>query len=464
LASPRLGRRAFLAGSGALAASLPFAGKARAQGQGPILIGEINSYSRLPTFTLPYRNGWRLAVEQINGAGGLLGGRPLEVISRDDGGEPSNAVAAAQELATQNGVHALTGTLLSEVGLAVSDFAAQHKIPFLAAEPLTDAIVWEKGNRYTFRLRPGTYVQATILAREAAKLPITRWATIAPNSEYGQSAVARFKQQLMALKPEVTFATEQWPSLFNLDAGAAVQALEDAQPEGIFNALFGTDLTSFVQEGSPRGLFKDRQVVGMLTGEPENLTPLMEDAPEYGPENWPENWIVTGYPWEDISTHPHKSFVKAYRAMWDEDPAMGSLLGYSTITALAVAFVQSGGTGPEQLVNTLSGMAFGSPMGEITFRPSDHQSTMGAWVGRTALHEGKTVMVDWTYVDGSDVLPPAEIVSAWRPPEHAREHAPEPAADPIPEATTESDAASPSPETTTEPAPEPKVENVPQSQ
>src|SRR5262249_60327741 len=56
----------------------------------PILIGEISSYSTVPAFTLPYRNGWALAVEEINGAGGLLGGRKLEVISRDDGGKPPN--------------------------------------------------------------------------------------------------------------------------------------------------------------------------------------------------------------------------------------------------------------------------------------------------------------------------------------------------------------------------------------
>ncbi|WP_413204826.1 ABC transporter substrate-binding protein [Rhodospirillum sp. A1_3_36] len=459
--SPRLGRRAFLAGSaGALVTGLTFAGKTRAQGRDPILIGEINSYSRLPAFTLPYRNGWRLAVEQINGAGGLLGGRPLQVISKDDDGEPGSAVAAAQDLVTQNGVHALTGTFLSEVGLAVSDFAAQRKIPFLAAEPLTDAIVWRQGNHYTYNLRPNTYVQASILAREAAKLPVTRWATIAPNSEYGQSAVARFKQRLTALKRDVTFVDEQWSPLFGLDASATVQALEDAQPAGIFNALFGTDLTRFVQEGSPRGLFRDRTVVGMLTGEPENLIPLMDQTQGNGPENGAENWIVTGYPWEDITTHPHISFVKAYRAMWNEDPAMGSLLGYSAMTALAVAFVQSGGTEPEQLVNTLSGMTFGSPIGEIRFRPSDHQSTMGAWVGRTALRDGKGVMVDWSYVDGEDVLPPAEIASAWRPAEQA--------ADPGPVATTEPDAASPVPlaatETATESAPEPKEEGVPQSQ
>jgi len=52
-------------------------------GQTPIKIGEINSYSAIPQFTQPYKQGWQLAVEQINAQGGLLG-RKVEVIARDD--------------------------------------------------------------------------------------------------------------------------------------------------------------------------------------------------------------------------------------------------------------------------------------------------------------------------------------------------------------------------------------------
>ena len=55
--------------------------------QTPIRIGEINSYSAMPQFTQPYKQGWQLAIEEINAAGGLLG-RKVEVIARDDAGKP----------------------------------------------------------------------------------------------------------------------------------------------------------------------------------------------------------------------------------------------------------------------------------------------------------------------------------------------------------------------------------------
>src|SRR3984957_2439716 len=133
-------------------------GVAPARADETIKIGEINSYSALPSFTDPYRKGWQLALDEINAAGGV-DGKKLEVISKDDGGKPADAVTAAHELGASDGVAMLAGTFFSNIGLAVSDYAKQKKILFLAAEPLTDAITLSKGNRYTFRLRPGTYEQ-----------------------------------------------------------------------------------------------------------------------------------------------------------------------------------------------------------------------------------------------------------------------------------------------------------------
>ncbi len=404
-ARPGIVRRTFLASAGAVALSAPFIRPSRAAES--IRIGEINSYSRIPAFTLPYRNGWQLAVEQINAAGGVLGGRPLEVFSRDDNGQPGDAVTAAQELVSRHEVHALAGTFLSNVGLAVADFAAQKEVLFLAAEPLTDALTWEQGNRYTFRLRPSTFMQANILAQEAAKLPITKWATIAPNYEYGTSSVERFKTLLTALKPEVEFVGEQWPALFKLDAGPSVQALMDSGAEGIFNVLFGPDLPKFVREGDLRGLFEGREVVSMLTGEPEYLNPLGDEAPS--------GWIVTGYPWYAIEDRAHVAFVQAYQDRWGEDPTLGSLVGYNTLSALAVAFQNADSTDTDDLIDTMRGLQVFTPAGNITFRPGDHQSTMGAWVGRTAVEDGKGVMTGWHYVPGDTVLPPEDVASDWRP-------------------------------------------------
>src|ERR1700740_3634305 len=201
----QLSKRLLSAGLGIVLAGIANA----AMAQSEIKIGEINSYSLLPAFTEPYRKGWQLAVEEINAAGGI-DGKKLVVVSKDDGGKPADAQTAANELVSSENVVMLTGTFLSNIGLAVSDFAKQKRVFFLAAEPLTDAVTWEKGNRYTFRLRPSNYMQAAMRVEEPAKLPAKRWATIAPNYEYGQSAVAVFKKLMSEKRPDIQGVHEQW--------------------------------------------------------------------------------------------------------------------------------------------------------------------------------------------------------------------------------------------------------------
>jgi len=371
-----------------------------------IKIGDINSYKRLPAHTEPYKMGAMLAIEEINEAGGVLG-EQLVLVSRDDQGEPGEAVKIAEELFTRDEVALISGSLFSHVGLALTSYAGEKKRLYLAAEPLADALVWAEGNRYTFRLRPSTYMQAAMLAEQAAAHEGTKWATIAPNYAYGKDAVAAFKNVLLAKRPDVEFVAEQWPALFKIDAGAEVRALESAKPDAIYNVTFGSDLAKFVREGSIRGLFEDRMVVGLLTGEPEYLDPLKDEAPE--------GWVVTGYPWYAIETDEHDAFLEAYQTRWDDYPRIGSIVGYNTMLAIKAAIEKAGSTDTEALVDAFKGLEFETPVGPVTFRDIDHQSTMGAYVGKTALEEGKGVMVDWEYKDGADYLPSDEEVKELRP-------------------------------------------------
>ena len=397
-----IGRRQVLAGAGAVLAA-PVLGRAQADS---VRIGEINSYTAQPAFLQPYRYGWAMAVEQVNAAGGI-NGRSLETLHRDDAGKPEDAVRLAGELVNAEKVALLSGGFLSNVGLAISDYANQNRMLYVASEPLTDALVWSRGNRYTFRLRASTYMQSAMLVKEAAKLPAKRWATVAPNYEYGQSAVRWFKELLTRARPDVTFVAEQFPALGRIDAGATVQALAAANPEAIFNVTFGADLTNFVRQGLTRGLFERRRVVSLLTGEPEYLDPLQDEAPE--------NWIVTGYPWEQISTPEHTAFRDAYRKRWNDTPRLGSVVGYDTVMAIAAMLRKTTAVETEAMVDAMAGLQFGSVFGPVEFRAIDHQSTMGAFVGRTVLKNGRGTMADWHYADGKDYLPPDDVVRALRP-------------------------------------------------
>ncbi|MGQ0585380.1 MAG: ABC transporter substrate-binding protein [Reyranella sp.] len=398
-----LTRNNLLAGTAALVA-LSLFGPAGAQT--PIKIGELNSYKVFPAFLEPYKKGIELAVEEVNAAGGALG-RKIEVISRDDNGNPGDAVRVAEELMSREQVSFLIGTFPSNVGLAVADFAKQRKVLFIAAEPLSDKIVWDSGNAYTFRLRTSTYMQTAMLIDDAAKLKKKRWAIVYPNYEYGQSATAAFKKLLKEKQPDVEFVVEQAPPLGKIDAGAVAQALADAKPDAIFSSLFGADLAKFVREGQTRGLFKGVEVFNLLAGEPEYLDPLKEEAPE--------GWYVTGYPWSEIKTPEHTKFLNAYQAKFKDYPRLGSVVGYATVMSAVEAIKKAGSLDQDKLIAAMSGLKLMTPFGMVEYRPIDHQSTMGAYVGRIAVKDGKGYMKDWRFVDGKDALPSDAEVLKMRP-------------------------------------------------
>lgn len=377
--------------------------------QAPIKIGEINSYSGgAAPFTGPYRMGVELALEEVNGKGGLLG-RRVEVLFRDDKGAPAEAVKHAQELVASEKVDLIAGTFASHIGLAVSDWAKQNKTMFVAAEPLTEAITWSKGHRYVVRVRPNTYEQGRMLADEAGKLAYRRWANIGPNYEYGKRAWETFYERLKELKPDVQNVGEHWPPLFKIEPGPLVTAILAQQPEALYVSLFGSDWIAFVREAQKRGLFEKMFVVGILLGEPEYIDPLKTEAPE--------RMLVTGYPWYDITAPAHKDYVARYQKKFDRYPVLGSLVGYVTYVSIFEAIRKAGSTDTEKLVAAFQNLKVETPIGPITFRASDGQSTMGAWVGTTKVDakRGVGVMINHKYVPGEKVLPSDEEVKKLRP-------------------------------------------------
>jgi branched-chain amino acid transport system substrate-binding protein len=148
-------------------------------------------------------------------------------------------------------------------------------------------------------------------------------------------------------------------------------------------------------------------VVSLLTGEPEYLDPLGAEAPE--------GWLVTGYPWSKIDTPEHNQFLDAFMARWNEPPKLGAVVGYAMIHSIAAMLERAGSTDTDAMIKAMAGLEVLSPFGPMVWRESDHQATMGAYVGYTTVEDGVPTMRDWSYADGADYLPPDEEVKALRP-------------------------------------------------
>lgn len=375
----------------------------------PLQVGEINSYRAHPAFLEPYRKGWRLALDEINAQGGVLG-RKLQVVSRDDKGSAEGAVQAAQQLRERHGVDIFFGGFLSEAGLALSDHAQRTHAFYLAAAPLTDKLVWQQGNRYTYRVGPSSRMLVAALAPKALGLRKSRWAMVYPDDEYGRGAAATFKAMMQAFQSKVEFVAEVAVPAARPDLRGAARRLADARPDALFNALYATRLAGFVREGRVLGLFDGRPVVAPLAGLPEYLEPLGADAPP--------GWLVTGYAPQAIDNDAHRRFEQTYRQRYGAAPQAGSVLGYTALTALAAGLRKAGSAQPEALADAFAGLEAESPYGRYQFRRIDHQSTLGVYIGTTAIDEGRPVMHVLGYLEGSRLQPLDTQVRRLRPSAH----------------------------------------------
>ncbi|HVR55541.1 MAG TPA: ABC transporter substrate-binding protein [Pseudolabrys sp.] len=370
-----------------------------------VKIGDLSSYNRWAAFAVPYRNGWQLALEEINAKGGVLG-KKLVVVSRDDGGTPTDAIRAAEELVTREGVTVLMGTFLSNISLAVADYAKQKKVVFVPVLSATDALSLDQGNRYTFHFRGNVFMYTNMLAEQASKLGIKRWAIVAPNYEYGQSAAKAFKRLLKEKQPDAEIVVEQYPTLGKVDGGALANALEEAKPDGIFNALFGVDMAQFARDGLSRGLFEKRTVLSLASGYPEYLLPMKDQVPP--------GWITHGYPAAEISEPSHRAFIAAYQKKYNELPGAFAMMGYVELMMIKDAIEKAKSVAAEDLVAVMKGMKFNSIVGPLQIRALDNKVSMGTWVGKLAVKNGAGAFVDWSYKDGSNYMYPEAEVKAVR--------------------------------------------------
>jgi branched-chain amino acid transport system substrate-binding protein len=90
-------------------------------------------------------------------------------------------------------------------------------------------------------------------------------------------------------------------------------------------------------------------------------------------------------------------------------------VGYTTIKALAGGIARAASTDAEALSKAFEGLEFMSPSGKVAFRAIDHQSTLGLYVGKTALQDGRGVMTSYEYLDGAAFQPSDDEVRKKRP-------------------------------------------------
>lgn len=378
----------------------------------PIKIGLLYSLSGMAAvYTKGTVIGHQIAAEEINAAGGLLGGRKIEYVIRDDKLKPGIAVEEFRRMVTRDQVDFVMGVISSGVALAVSEVAKEMKVLFVDTIAQTAALTEEQGHDYVIRLNTNTGVMGRTAGLAAAKGPWKSYYFIGPDYEYGHRMNADFWEYLQSKKSDVTKLGDLWPKLGERDFSAHITAILNAKPEAVFLSLWGGDLIAFIKQANAYGFFDKVQFISTGGGDLDILEPLGSEMP-----NGILATFAYAFDYLPVKKEQNEKFIAEFQKRAGSMPKSGDIFGYVSTYVMADAIKKAGSTDSAKLGAALRGSKYETLLGDVTVRPFDGQATFAYNIGFTygdPKYPFKRLK-DVTRANGEDVLPSKEQVDKIR--------------------------------------------------
>lgn len=337
-----------------------------------ILSGSAASYGQFAT------EGMKLAIDEINDAGGVLG-RKLTLLTEDTQGKAATGIQAARKLVYQDKVSALVGLDSSGVALGLVPVLKELKTPLIITHAATPHATGKLCNEYTYRITVNEPQNMRAAAEVAAETKAKRWTTIGPDYAFGHESWELFSEYLKEVSPDVEIMKEvAFPKFGAEDFTPFINNIMQQKPEGILISVWGGDLVNFVRQANNLGFFDQGYEIMFTVGAAtEALAALGDQMPE-------GVWLGTRYWYESHDTDANKKFVADYRERYKHAPSYNAEGAYSAVYALKDAMEKANSTEPGDIAKALSGLTLNTPAGERTFRVGDNQALIGPTWGRAA--------------------------------------------------------------------------------
>lgn len=320
---------------------------------GPIRIGLAapltGSYAKIGNDML---NGAILAIEQKNAGGGVLG-RKIELIKRDDQGEPKQAVAVAREL-TDAKVSAVVGHFNSGCTIPASEIYNDAKVPAVTPAS-TNPQVTDRGYLYMFRVCGRDDQQGSVGAEFALnELKVKRVAVLHDKTTYGQGLADEFKKKAEKLGLQVVYYAGIPKEEY--DFRANITAMKNVSPELVYFGGIYNQAGPLVVQMKQSGL-DAKFMSGDGTIDKEFIKTASKDA---------ENSYLTFGP-DPAKVPSARPFIDGYKNRFKEDIGTYSIYGYDSATILMAAMEKAGTVDGEKVAKTMHSMKFDCAMGSIGF-------------------------------------------------------------------------------------------------
>jgi branched-chain amino acid transport system substrate-binding protein len=375
----------------------------------PIKIGAIYDFAG-PCYMYSESaiNGIRIAMEEINSKGGILG-RKLDMIVRDTEAKVDVGARETKDLILREKVNFLMGPCSSGVSLAMQVVHAEYKVMRVVGIANTEAMTVDKFTPYIFQVVPNTYMEATANTRYLMKKVPTakKFCTIGPDYEFGRREEAAFAEEIKKLVPDAEILYQAWPKPGETDFTSFITAIMAKKPDAIHSSLFGGDLVAFTKQAAPYGFFKTPFIA--LYDLPV-LVALGADAPE-GTFGFGRGCFF-------MDPNPKMmEFVEKVRKIRGVYPDSWSVMAYDTLYLFKTAIEKAKTIETEAVIKAMEGTSIDGLRGKFTIRPLDHMGTVPCYQGTIAKDPAYPFKIwnDISRIPGEQVIrPEASVREIWK--------------------------------------------------
>lgn len=359
---PRLASRLWslvpvLVGVVALSASCERRQEAASSTTGDILIGMYGSLTGDgASFGQSSRDGTELAVEELNAAGGVLGGRKFRLLVEDDQSKPEEASNAVTKLITQDKVIALLGEVASRRSLAAAPIAQRYQIPMITPAS-TNERVTQVGD-YIFRVCFIDPFQGEVLAKFAFNdLKARRVALLKDiQQDYSVGLANAIQEQFTKLGGQVIDPVSYTTG--DADFKAVLTQVRAQKPDVVFVTGYYPEVAIIVRQARELGL-----TMPLLGGDG-----WVGDALKNGREALNNSYISNHYS-ADNPDAIVQNFVKSYRAKFNKEPDAMAALAYDAVKVLADALTRAQSTEGPKLREALANADVPGVTGRLKMNP-----------------------------------------------------------------------------------------------
>lgn len=362
----------------------------------------------------------RLAVREVNAAGGLLGNREVELVVGDDATDPDTARTAMAELIAGN-VVSVMGGMASSSTLNTHDLSAIAQIPQVSccsSSPLLTSAQPAR-DRYLFRTVPSDLFQGTVMARQTTRLSCRALAIAYVDDAYGTPFVEVVRTRYLEENPEGSVVAEVGFRAGQASFPAEASALSAGRPDCIAAIGFAEDLGGLIRSVATLGTVPDVQWILSEGGKSDGLVVAAADETILS--------RVTGVSAIVVRSAPeYQRFVSDFDTAYGYDPSFGSW-GYDAMALMLLAIERAGTTDGPAVRDALYEVSTPSASGDDpVFGPGELSDALArVRAGEDINFEGAGGPVDlddfgdvitdyevWRYDQDADTFPQAGVISA----------------------------------------------------